>query len=227
MNGRKKYSALSRYRKAGINCLLILIVLLTTLFPACRQVREKTEHKQSRVPRSFVNVEGSYSLYPLVQTWADKYQQSHPTVKITVIPAGSNKALSESELLRTDLGLYSDDRSKILSRNIIPFAVAKDVVVPVMNRFNPAASAIYYKGLSKENLYRIFVTGDITSWSEIPGIEEEVVLSTFTRVDLCGAASIWADYFGTFQENLKGIPVNGDPGMYSAIKNTKGGIGFA
>jgi phosphate transport system substrate-binding protein len=48
----------------------------------------------------------------------------------------------------------------------------------------------------------------------------------YTRSDACGAAEMWAKFFGKKQEDLLGVGVFGDPGLAQAIKKDPLGIGF-
>src|SRR6476659_1516505 len=51
-------------------------------------------------------------------------------------------------------------------------------------------------------------------------------INVYTRADASGAADTWASFFGKKQDNLKGIGVNGDPGLADAVKKDINGIGF-
>jgi phosphate transport system substrate-binding protein len=51
-------------------------------------------------------------------------------------------------------------------------------------------------------------------------------IHVYTRSDACGAAEVWAKYFGKKQEDLLGSAVFGDPGLALAVKKDAIGIGY-
>jgi phosphate transport system substrate-binding protein len=106
-------------------------------------------------------------------------------------------------------------------------SVTKDAVFPTVNEENPVREDLYRKGVSREILMGIFVTGEITKWGQVVGRPEVTdPIHVFTRSDACGAADTWADYFGRAQEDLLGIAVYGDPGLLDAVIKDPLGIGF-
>jgi phosphate transport system substrate-binding protein len=48
----------------------------------------------------------------------------------------------------------------------------------------------------------------------------------YTRSDACGAAEVWAKFYGKKQEDLQGSGVYGDPGLALAVKKDPVGIGY-
>jgi len=56
---------------------------------------------------------------------------------------------------------------KEAGKGIWYIAVAKDAVVPIVSAKNPILQQLLNKGISKEKLIKIFVTGEIDSWGQI------------------------------------------------------------
>jgi phosphate transport system substrate-binding protein len=96
----------------------------------------------------------------------------------------------------------------------------------VINASNPALEAILAKGLKKETANNIWITGKVKTWSQAFGIKGTIPIHIYTRSDACGAAEVWAKFFGKKQEDLLGSGVFGDPGLALAVKKDALGIGF-
>jgi phosphate transport system substrate-binding protein len=99
-------------------------------------------------------------------------------------------------------------------------------VVPVVSEQNPVLNEILTKGLKKEAGNNIWITGKFKSWSQAFGLKTSAPIHVYTRSDACGAAEMWAKFFGRKQEDLLGVGVFGDPGLAQAVKKDPLGIGF-
>jgi phosphate transport system substrate-binding protein len=116
----------------------------------------------------------------------------------------SSRVISSSEV---DKGAYA-------------IAVTEDGVVPVINKNNPVYDDIVKKGINKTTLAKIYLNGTVKTWGEVvgrPEIKDEI--HVYTRSDSAGAADTWAKYLGDKkQDSLKGIGVNADPGVLTAVQ---------
>jgi phosphate transport system substrate-binding protein len=110
-----------------------------------------------------------------------------------------------------------------------PIAVAKDAVLPTINDKNPVLADLQKKGMTKDNLTQIFVTGKITSWYTSLGkvdAKGQGKINVYIRSDACGAGEMWGKYLGKNQEGLNGVGVFGDPGVSDAVKKDVLGVGY-
>ena len=108
-----------------------------------------------------------------------------------------------------------------------PIAVTKDAVVAVVSELNPNLKEIMSTGLKKAVGNDIWVTGRSTTWGQA-FVWKIVHLRSISIRDqnACGAAEMWAKYFGKKQEDLLGVGVFGDPGLAQAVKKDPLGIGY-
>jgi phosphate transport system substrate-binding protein len=113
-----------------------------------------------------------------------------------------------------------------LKKGAFAIAVTKDAVVAVVNESNPALDDIMTKGLKKDAANNIWITGRYTTWAQAFGAKLSSPIHIYTRSDACGAAEMWAKFFGKKQEDLLGVGVFGDPGLAQAVKKDPLGIGF-
>jgi phosphate transport system substrate-binding protein len=73
----------------------------------------------------------------------------------------------------------------------------------------------------------IWLTGEITTWGQALGIDDDTPINVYTRSDAAGAAEMWSFFLGgEAQEDLLGTAVNADPGLAEAIRQDPLGVGF-
>ena len=175
-----------------------------------------------------ITISGAFALYPMAVRWAEEFQKIHPHVKINISAGGAGKGMADALSGMVDLGMFSKAVSpEEQAKGAWWIAVAKDAVLPTINAKNPDLALIRTHGMTKQELYDIFITGKYKLWGTPlkNGSKEEICV--FTRSDACGAADMWAKFLkGKKQEDLLGIGVNGDPGLADALRKSPGGIGF-
>lgn len=174
-----------------------------------------------------ITLSGAFALYPLAVKWSDEYRKTHPSVKIDITAGGAGKGMTDVLSGMVDIGMvsrevYADETKK----GALSFAVARDAVVAVINPNNPAIKDILVKGLKKDAGNNIWITGKYKSFSQAFGVKSAAPMHVYTRSDACGAAEVWAKFFGKKQEDLLGSGVYGDPGLALAVKKDPLGIGY-
>jgi phosphate transport system substrate-binding protein len=175
-----------------------------------------------------ITISGAFALYPMAVRWAEEFQKIHPRVKINISAGGAGKGMADALSGMVDLGMFSKSVSpEEQAKGAWWLAVAKDAVLPTINAGNPEIARIRYHGMTRQELYNIFITGKCTRWGEPLENMSMMEIQVFTRSDACGAADMWAKYLnGKKQEDLLGIGVNGDPGLADALRKTPEGIGY-
>lgn len=179
-------------------------------------------------PPPTVRVSGAWALYPMMQHWAEEYQEGHSQVEVGVWAGGTGKGITDVFDGLVDIAM--------VSRSIQPeeekqggfwVPVARDAVVLIANARNPVAQALAAGGLTQQQCAALWIEGKKLTWGSLvpdPKVKDEA--HAYTRSDVCGAAQIWAGYLGKVQDDLKGTGVYGDPGMVEAVKNDPLGLGF-
>ena len=177
-----------------------------------------------------ISISGAFALYPLAVKWADEFKKIHPDVKIDISAGGAGKGMTDVLSGMIDLGMVSRGINEAETlKGAWPIAVAKDAVLPTINDKNPVLADLQQKGMTKENLTQIFVTGKITSWyTTLQKIDKkaDAKINVYIRSDACGAGEMWGKYLGKNQEGLNGVGVFGDPGVSDAVKKDPLGIGY-
>jgi phosphate transport system substrate-binding protein len=176
-----------------------------------------------------LSVSGAFALYPLMVRWAEEYQALYPNVRIDVSGGGAGKGMSDALAGAVDFGMVSREiRQEETDQGAFGIAVTRDAVFTVVNATNPYIDQILAKGLTTEALYKLYITGEFTTWGELlgdPSITDPV--NVYTRSDAAGAAEMFAKFIGgEAQEDLLGIGVNADPGLLEAVLRDPLGIGY-
>ncbi|OGW75128.1 MAG: phosphate ABC transporter substrate-binding protein [Omnitrophica bacterium RBG_13_46_9] len=190
-------------------------------------VQEVPAEKEKKDLKGVIAISGAWALYPMVVRWAEEFQKIHPAVKIDVAAGGAGKGMADCLAKIVDIGMVS---RKVYQGEVEKGAwwvsVTKDAVVPTVNEGNPVLEELLAKGVKRDVLIGIWISGDIKKWGEVAGNDMAHLIHVYTRSDACGAAQTWAEYLGKKQEDLLGIGVYGDPGLAEAVKRDAYGIGF-
>jgi len=187
------------------------------------------------VPKSYsqekitgqISISGAFALYPMVIRWADEYKKINPGVRFDISAGGAGKGISDALNGMVEIGMVSREiYPEELKKGAFPIAVTKDAVVAVVSELNPALKDILTNGLKKDAANNIWITGRYTTWTQAFGSKSASPIHIYTRSDACGAAEMWAKFFGKKQEDLLGVGVFGDPGLAQAVRKDPLGIGY-
>jgi phosphate transport system substrate-binding protein len=174
-----------------------------------------------------ISISGAFALYPMVIRWADEYKKINPGVRFDISAGGAGKGISDALNGMVEIGMVSREiYPEELKKGAFPIAVTKDAVVAVMSELNPSANDIVTKGLKQDAGNNIWISGRFTTWAQAFGVKSATPIHIYTRSDACGAAEMWAKFFGKKQEDLLGVGVFGDPGLAQAVKKDPLGIGY-
>lgn len=174
-----------------------------------------------------ISLSGAFALYPMAVKWAEEFKKLHPKVKIDLSAGGAGKGITDALAKMVDIGMVSREvYNEEIKKGAYPIAVTKDAVVPTISANNPALAEILSKGLKRDAGNNIWISGKYVTWGQAFGIKSKAPIRVYTRSDACGAADIWAKYFGKKQEDLLGVGVFGDPGLATAVIKDPYSIGF-
>lgn len=201
-----------------------MATMLTVGITACGGKKKNANNSKAS---NEISLSGAFALYPLAVKWAADYQKLHPEVKIDISAGGAGKGITDALAGVVDFGMVSREIAQVeLDKGAVPFAVAKDAVVPTINANNPALADLLKKGLTREAAHSLWIEQNITTWGQLAGTSDATPITMYNRSDACGAAETWALWFGQRQEDLNGVAVFGDPGLAAAVQKDPNGIGF-
>ena len=174
-----------------------------------------------------VSVSGAFALYPLALEWENEFERLHPGVRVDVSAGGAGKGMTDILNGMTDFAMLSRElHEEEIQRGALAFTVGRDAVIPVINAHNPFLEALQRRGVTAEDARRIWVTREITTWGQLLGTADRTPIRVYTRSDACGAAQTFAAWFDARQDELSGTAVFGDPGIATAVRDDRFGIGF-
>jgi phosphate transport system substrate-binding protein len=174
-----------------------------------------------------ISISGAFALYPMTVKWADEFRKINPDVKIDISAGGAGKGIADALNGMVEIGMVSREiYPEEIKKGAYPIAVTKDAVVAVISESNPGLNEIMAKGLKQDAGTNIWITGKYTTWAQAFNTKTTTPIHVYTRSDACGAAEMWAKFFGKKQEDLLGVGVFGDPGLAQAVKKDPLGIGF-
>jgi phosphate transport system substrate-binding protein len=176
-----------------------------------------------------ISVSGAFALYPMMQVWAEKFMKIHPQVQFDISAGGAGKGMTDALSGAVDIGMVSRDITpEEEAKGAFWIGVTKDAVFGTINAQNPVIGDILGKGIRRDVLAGIFISGEIKTWGQVVGRPEVTdEIHVYTRSDSAGAAETWSKYLGgQKQEDLLGIGVSGDPGEVEAIVQDPLGIGY-
>jgi phosphate transport system substrate-binding protein len=211
------------------NALIALLTLaLLTTAVGCGGSDSEAQDSAKGELKGTVTVSGAWALYPLMVRWGEEFRELHPDVKFDISAGGAGKGMADALSGAVDIGMVSREiYPEEIEKGAFWVSVTKDAVFMTVNEKNPVWEDLQQKGVSRETLIGIYITGEITTWGQVVGRPEVTdAIHVFTRSDACGAAATWAKYLGMRQEDLLGIGVYGDPGLLDAVIKDPLGIGF-
>ena len=198
--------------------ILFFILLIAALTLSCSSGKKKS---------NTISISGAWALYPMVVRWAEEYHKINPDVRIDISAGGAGKGITDVLNGLVEIGMVSREiNPEELKKGAWPVGVAKDAVVAVVNEHNPEIDNILSKGLTLDAGINIWITAKYNTWAQAFNTGSSERINVYTRSDACGAAEVWALFFGYKQEDLLGTGVYGDPGLAQAVKRDSLGIGF-
>jgi phosphate transport system substrate-binding protein len=168
-------------------------------------------------------IDGSTAMLPLVQKLATAYHKAYPKIPAPKIGGGQTDiGINDVASGRVDIGDASRDPIPgVDPPGLIFTKVARDGICVITNEANPLAN------LTQETVQGIF-TGDIRSWSQVPGSSLTGPIDLFDREAVSGTQDAFKDIFlgealqispSATQESSEGLEVN-------AVGADKSAIGF-
>lgn len=210
--------------------LLLLLLPATTFLNFTKPVTTSKEPEILPVALSGkITMSGAYALYPMAVKWAEEFKKINPGVTFDIQGGGAGKGMTDVLSGTVHFGMVSRDISpEEVKKGAYGIAVCKDAVIPTINPNNPYIDLIKQKGITRQQFYKIFITGEITTWGEVLGNKSMKPIKLFTRSDAAGAAESWAKFLGASykQEDLLGTGVYADPGLAQAVSKDPLALGY-
>lgn len=174
-----------------------------------------------------IRVSGGVGPLPMMQVWADEYEEAN----VQVAGGGTGRGVSDVLNDQVDIAMMGrDPDEEEVEQGLFAVAMLMDTVVGTVNEENPVLDAINEQGLSREDLAAIF-TREVTHWSEVVDADaEDDEIVVFGRSDSSAAYQKWGEFLGGLSENEleshADANVNGDQDIARQVRASVNAIGF-
>ena len=144
---------------------LLLLPLITLLnFTTPRIVPAGAANHPPKALSGKITMSGAYALYPMAVKWGEEFRKLNPGVTFDIQGGGAGKGMTDVLSGTVNFGMVSRDISPDeVKKGAYGIAVCKDAVIPVINPNNPYIELIKQKGITRDQFYKIFITGEITT----------------------------------------------------------------
>lgn len=209
------------FKKQNVGIIFSLLITGLLFLSGCVSDREGS-----------VKISGAFALYPMMEVWAEKYNELNPDVRIDISGGGAGKGMTDAIQGLVDIGMVSREiYPSEIEQGVFWVSVTKDAVVATISADNPVKDILLERGITREQFIDLFINRNITTWGELVGDDSVTdVVRVFSRSDSCGAAQTWAEYLGDYTQddltNSADSAINGDPNLAAAVIGDELSIGF-
>lgn len=198
--------------------LVAVVVFLIVALAGCKPSSQ--EEKVS------ITMNGSTTLFPVAQRWAEIYMDTHPNVNISVEGTGSGNGIASlidgtCDIANASREIKPSEVEQAKEKGVVPYeiAVALDALTIVVH---PDVSV---DNLMKDQVMKIFF-GEITNWKELGGQDLPIVV--VTRDTSGGTYGAFVELALDNQENItnKAIVQTSNQTVKNVVATTKGAIGY-
>lgn len=155
---------------------LVIFLIIAGLFTIAGCSAQPGSDQSTSVPSSgYIENKGSDTIVNLALAWAERYQQLHPEIRISVTGGGSGTGLTALINGTVDIANASRqikpeelDAAKKAGRNPQEFVIARDAIAVLVNPENPV------NHLTLDQLSKIY-RGEINNWKEVGGEDRIIV----------------------------------------------------
>ncbi|MDR2967636.1 MAG: phosphate ABC transporter substrate-binding protein [Methanobacteriaceae archaeon] len=166
-----------------------------------------------------IDIVGSTSVQPVAEKLMEKYQESHPDVKINVQGGGSGVGIKSAQDGTADIGTSSKDLKDDEKQGLTEHVLGQDGIVIAVNKENTA------KDLTKDQLKDIF-SGKITNWKEVGG--KDAPINIITREEGSGTLDAFISIVMGKDTEIKSdaIVQSSTEAVKQSVKQDPNAIGF-
>jgi phosphate transport system substrate-binding protein len=195
--------------------LTVTIVLFMTSVGIGQSVVVQADSKPK-----VVRITGVRFAYPLVQHWIDEFSKAHSDIQVIIESRGT------SDPSQYDILVEAYEQSEAIRQEREYVYVARYAVLPIANSKSAFAHAYRDKGLNKDLLVQLFfhdLYADKDKHTDI-----KVPFTVYTRLQKAGAPTVFSNYFGYEQKDIRGKTIAGaDEHLIKAMLRDSTGLSYA
>jgi phosphate transport system substrate-binding protein len=151
--------------------LIIFFLLSTFLLASCGASNNSTSDSAAQ----YIENKGSDTIVNLALAWAEKYQNGHPDVRISVTGGGSGTGIAALinntvDIANASRKIKDEETAEAKSKGVNPVEhiIARDAIAVIVNPSNPVNE------LTLKQISDIY-SGKITNWNQVGGEDRPIV----------------------------------------------------
>ena len=193
---------------------ILLAVVLVLSLAACG-----SNSNESTGLSGTVSTDGSTSMEKVIGALKETFEGMHDGVEVTYNPTGSGAGIQAVAEGRCDIGLSSRNlKDSEIEQGLAGTVLAYDGITVIVNPENTI------ENLNVETIAKIF-TGEITNWSEVGGIDAEIVL--IGREAGSGTRGGFEEIVGVEDQCQYRQELTSTGDVITAVAQNPGAIGYA
>jgi phosphate transport system substrate-binding protein len=152
-----------------------LIVALVFPFFLLAGCSSQTTTSETNPTTAYIENKGSDTIVNLALAWAEKYQDEHPDIRISVTGGGSGTGIASLvngtvDLANASRQIKQEEIDQAKSNGVEPLEhiIARDAIAVIVNPENPVSE------LTLQQISDIY-SGKITNWQEVGGEDRPIV----------------------------------------------------
>lgn len=151
---------------------LVILLLFSFILISCSQTNNSTASKSSA---NYIENKGSDTIVNLALAWAEKYQNEHPNISISVTGGGSGTGIASLvngtvDIANASRKIKEEEIAEAKSNGVDPVEhiIARDAIAVIVNPENPVSE------LTLQQISDIY-SGKYTNWQEVGGEDRPIV----------------------------------------------------
>jgi len=172
-----------------------------------------------------IRVFASPDLYNLTSKWAGEYNKLNPKLTINVVRSTDNSLKSTIGKSEGICFMAGDSYATISKQSAWDMVVGRDVIVPVMNLKNPFLEEISRKGITSEELNRLFSSSERQNWGTLLGNGQNTPIHFYMTADPIVKSGM-GKFLNNSQVDFIGTRLTSGIEMISAIQQDPDALGF-
>jgi phosphate transport system substrate-binding protein len=209
-----------------IGMALLAVLLVAGLVAGCggnaNEGEDQNQQGGSEGLSGMLQVNGSTTVAPVAQAWAEKFNEKHPNVDVVVTGTGSGDGIAALINGTTEIAMASrkmkDKEQDKVNGTPKEFVVGRDGLGVIVHPSNPVDS------LSMAQIKDIF-TGKITNWKEVGGEDAEIIV--YTRDTSSGTYGFFKEFVLNDEDYLKsGRATASNAAIANSVAGEETAIGY-
>ena len=154
---------------------IAVFIFLFLILSGCGSSKTTSEETHPPITSETIENKGSDTIVNLALAWAEKYQELHPEVRISVTGGGSGTGIAALINGTVDIANASRkikteeiEAAQANGSNPVEFVIARDAIAVIVNPENPVDQ------LTLQQISDIY-SGVINNWSEVGGEDRPIV----------------------------------------------------